>query len=392
MNKKELESSTPEELIKYILEHPEEEIGILEKLKNNVTTKLKWIKVTNDLKSAKLNPRSASAIRVNTIQNLVGEKEAIFIDTNLVKPNPAQPRKYWHTSKLKELSDSIKEHGLLQPIVVNKEKDGSLILIAGERRLRAHKLANLEKIKAIILEVTPLESRKLALIENIQRADLLPLEEGIGYSDLMKEGNYSIRQLEDIVQKKRNYIHQRVTLANRFNDECKDFIFKNEITNVSKLIKISEATSDSHLLLLDKLKNDELEDSEIEKYTPKEEIILPTEKIEAVRESMGLNENEENVKVTIDQNSSTKVNPEVNDNNETPQNVGLANRNDSLKDKQVLPKEEESNPNNNEESLIQETNAIRIYGNKKTRINISIDIANLTLADKESIKEFVKSL
>ena len=90
------------------------------------------------------------------------------IEVSLIKPNPNQPRKIFDEEKLQELSASIKEHGLLQPIVVVEDEDGTYTLIAGERRLRAHKLANIEEIKAIIVDKDEFKLRELALIENIQ--------------------------------------------------------------------------------------------------------------------------------------------------------------------------------------------------------------------------------
>ena len=104
------------------------------------------------------------------------------IDIDLIKLNPAQPRKIFDENKLKQLSSSILKHGLLQPICVIKsiDKDG-YILVSGERRLRAHKLADLKTIKSSILEVKEDKLRQLALIENIQRDDLNIIELAISY-------------------------------------------------------------------------------------------------------------------------------------------------------------------------------------------------------------------
>ncbi len=98
------------------------------------------------------------------------------INVSLIKANPNQPRKIFDEEKLQELSESIKEHGLLQPIVVVENDDGTFTLIAGERRLRAHKLAQIEEIKAVIVDAEELKLRELALIENIQRDDLNVIE------------------------------------------------------------------------------------------------------------------------------------------------------------------------------------------------------------------------
>lgn len=134
------------------------------------------------------------------------------IDVSLIKPNPNQPRKIFDEEKLHELSESIKEHGLLQPIVVIENKDGTFTLIAGERRLRAHKLANLEQIKAIIVDEDELKLRELALIENIQRDDLNIIELAFCYAQLLNEHNITHEELSKKVFKSRTSITNTLRL------------------------------------------------------------------------------------------------------------------------------------------------------------------------------------
>jgi ParB family chromosome partitioning protein len=111
----------------------------------------------------------------NNYDKTNNNNKIVELDINEIKPNPNQPRKIFDEEKLKELSDSISSHGLLQPITVIKDKIDGYILIAGERRLKAHKLANLDTIKAIIIDIEEFKLRELALIENIQRDDLISL-------------------------------------------------------------------------------------------------------------------------------------------------------------------------------------------------------------------------
>ncbi len=134
------------------------------------------------------------------------------IDVSLVKPNPNQPRKIFDEEKLHELSESIKEHGLLQPIVVIENADGTFTLIAGERRLRAHKLANLEQIKAIVVDEDELKLRELALIENIQRDDLNIIELAFCYAQLLNEHNITHEELSKKVFKSRTSITNTLRL------------------------------------------------------------------------------------------------------------------------------------------------------------------------------------
>ena len=134
------------------------------------------------------------------------------IEVSLIKPNPNQPRKIFDEEKLQELSASIKEHGLLQPIVVVEDEDGTYTLIAGERRLRAHKLANIEEIKAIIVDEDELKLRELALIENIQRDDLNIIELAFCYAQLLNEHNITHEELSKKVFKSRTSITNTLRL------------------------------------------------------------------------------------------------------------------------------------------------------------------------------------
>jgi len=142
------------------------------------------------------------------IQELVTE-----INVAQVDPNPYQPRKHFDEEKLQELSESIKEHGLLQPVVVVSMED-RYILVAGERRLRAHKLANLETIKAIVADVDfdEIKMRELALVENIQRENLNPIELAHSYQELISVHNITHEALSRIVHKSRPQITNTMRL------------------------------------------------------------------------------------------------------------------------------------------------------------------------------------
>ena len=130
-----------------------------------------------------------------------------------ISENPFQPRKHFDEQALKELSQSIVEHGLLQPIVVIEKEDGYL-LIAGERRLRAHKLAKLTSIKAIIadVDIDEVRLRELALIENIQRENLNAIELANSYAELINVHNITHDELSSIVHKSRSQITNTMRL------------------------------------------------------------------------------------------------------------------------------------------------------------------------------------
>jgi len=135
------------------------------------------------------------------------------LDLESITPNPFQPRKHFDEAALKELSQSIKEHGLLQPIVVI-EKENGYLLIAGERRLRAHKLAKLKTIKAIIADagIDDIKLRELALLENIQRENLNAIELANSYAELIEVHEITHDELSAIVHKSRSQITNTMRL------------------------------------------------------------------------------------------------------------------------------------------------------------------------------------
>jgi len=127
-----------------------------------------------------------------------------------VRPNPDQPRKHFDDDKLRELAESIKAHGLLQPIVVRRVENGFEVL-AGERRFRAAHLADLDRLPALVREVDdPLE---IALIENLQREDLSPLEEAEGLATLIARHGYSHREVAELLGKSRPYVSNTLALT-----------------------------------------------------------------------------------------------------------------------------------------------------------------------------------
>lgn len=150
----------------------------------------------------------------NSSENNTNNQSEIDIDK--IDTNPYQPRKIFNEEKLKELSDSILRNGLLQPIVVTKNEERYL-LIAGERRLRATKLAGFDQIKAIILNVDSDKLRELALIENIQRDDLNIIEIAYSYAGLINDYNITHEELAQVVSKSRSSITNTLRLLTLSN-------------------------------------------------------------------------------------------------------------------------------------------------------------------------------
>ena len=144
--------------------------------------------------------------------NKLNSNSILELDINSIKPNPNQPRKIFDEDKLRELSESIVVHGLLQPVTVIEDGKGAYILIAGERRLRAHKLAKLDSIKAIVVDMDEFKLRELALIENIQRDDLNIIELAYSYAQLINEHTITHDELSKKVFKSRTSITNTLRL------------------------------------------------------------------------------------------------------------------------------------------------------------------------------------
>jgi len=138
----------------------------------------------------------------------------LFVPVDHIRKNPHQPRKEFDEERLEELADSIKEHGLIQPITVRYIGEKRFELISGERRLRAAKLGGLKEIPAFIREADDEQSMAFALIENIQREELNPLEVALGYKRLLEEFDYTQAQVAERVGKNRSTVTNMLRLLN----------------------------------------------------------------------------------------------------------------------------------------------------------------------------------
>ncbi len=157
-------------------------------------------------------------------------KESDKIDINKIEPNANQPRKFFNEDALQELADSIKQHGLIEPLIVQEGSKGFYQIIAGERRWRAAKIAGLKEIPVIIKEYTDQQVMEIALIENIQREDLNPIEEAEAYQRLISE--YHLKQDE---------VAERVSKS------------RVAVTNTLRLLKLDERVRT--MLIEDKIKS-----------------------------------------------------------------------------------------------------------------------------------------
>ena len=146
-------------------------------------------------------------------ENIQTKSSSEKIPIHFIYANPSQPRKNFNQELLNELSESIKEQGIIQPILVRKKSDDKYEIIAGERRWRAAQLAKIHEVPVIILNIDDKKSLEFAILENIQRSDLNGIEEALGYDNLVRKFAYSQETLSKILGKSRSHIANTLRLA-----------------------------------------------------------------------------------------------------------------------------------------------------------------------------------
>ena len=245
-----------DEILKYIINNPDDRYDLLKNLKT--IDKDKWFNVSSLLKDT-VNPNGEGASKVKEIRDLVkdGFEE---IKISLLIENPFQPRIEMDKENIIELANSIKKDGLLSPITVSPNKNGTFTIVFGHRRVEAHKHLGLEKIKCIIEENDSVKLRRKALIENLQREDLSPIEKALSYKDAMKEeGLETQRELSNELGINEARISETLSIL-RLNDEIiKDLHANKKIRDVAALSLLNKFPSDKQLELYELLKNGEID-------------------------------------------------------------------------------------------------------------------------------------
>lgn len=196
-------------------------------------------------------------------EDFITDENLLTVELNKLMAREDQPRKNFDDDSLEELATSIKADGVIQPIVVRKVGD-KYEIIAGERRFRASKLAGLEKVPIVVKNVSDRKARELALIENIQREDLNPIEEAISLKTLMEEYKLTQQELSDIVGKSRSYIANNLRLLN-LSDYIKDYLIRGELSPSQGRTLLSLETEEERKKYLDKLLVKEVNIRDVEK-------------------------------------------------------------------------------------------------------------------------------
>lgn len=194
-------------------------------------------------------------------------KDAVMVDIQKVEPNREQPRKNFDEDALLELSDSIKQFGILQPLLV-QDKNDYYEIIAGERRWRAAKMAKMKEVPVIIKNLTDQEIVEISLIENIQREDLNPIEEAIAYKRLLEEFNLKQDEVAERVSKSRTAVTNSMRLL-KLSDQVQQMVIDDMLTTGHARALLGISDSEKQFTIAQKIFDEKLSVRETEKLIKK---------------------------------------------------------------------------------------------------------------------------
>ena len=234
----------------------------------------------------------------DVINDISGKNDQTELPLEEIRPNPYQPRKTFDDDKINELATSIKEHGVFQPIIVRKSLSG-YELIAGERRLRASKIAQKDTIPAIVVDFDDSQMMEISLLENIQREDLSPLEEAEAYDQLLHKLNYTQEELSKRIGKSRPYITNMLRLL-KLPLGIKELVNSKKLSYGHARTLLALDDEDRMLELAKKTVKEDLSVRELEK------IISNTKNKPSVKEKK-IDKSLENVRQIIENKFGTKV-------------------------------------------------------------------------------------
>ena len=190
-----------------------------------------------------------------------------LVDINKVEPNREQPRKNFNEDALQELAESIKQYGIIQPLIVQK-KDDYYEIIAGERRWRAAKKAGLKKVPVIIRDLSEQEIMEISLIENIQRENLNPIEEAVAYKRLLNEFNLKQDEIAERVSKSRTAVTNSMRLL-RLNEKVQEMVIDDMISTGHARALLGITDEDKQYAMAQKIFDEKLSVRETEKLVKK---------------------------------------------------------------------------------------------------------------------------
>lgn len=205
--------------------------------------------------------------KMNELNEKTQETGVFEVDIDKIEPNKNQPRKIFEENALEELAESIKEHGVIQPIILKKINSGYEI-IAGERRWRASKIAGIKKIPAVVKNIDDLKAFETALVENLQREGLNPMEEAKSYKRLIEEFSFSQEEAAKKVGKSRSVVANVMRLLN-LDERVQIFISENKLSNGHGRALLGISDNNIQFETAEKIIQEELSVRETEKLVKK---------------------------------------------------------------------------------------------------------------------------
>ena len=265
---------------------------------------------------------SENDLQINRKNN--EDLEQVYIPIEYIKPNPDQPRKYFNIEELKELAETISLKGILQPLLVIKKSINNYTIVAGERRWRAAQIAQQHEVPVIIKNLTDQEIIEIAIIENVQRSELRPLEEAEGYMRLVKDYGYSHEKISNLVGKSRPYISNSIRILS-LPVEIKKLIYNGDLTSghARTLLNCEDPISLSNLIV-----KKGLSVRQAELLAKRKKFESSIKKLSSIKKDLNTRELEENltahlkfkVNIIFDKKTkSGKINIHFNNNDELEQ-------------------------------------------------------------------------
>lgn len=237
-------------------------------------------------------------------QNDDDNNSNLLVPLNKIKSNSEQPRKAFDNEKIIELSESIKQHGILQPLIVKKDGTG-YIIVAGERRWRAAKLAGLKEIPVMIMDLTDKQVLEISLIENIQRQDLNPIEEAVAYKKLITDFDITQEELSKRLGKSRTAITNIMRLLN-LDTRVQQYLIENVLSEGHGRALLSISNGDLQYEIAQKAIDESMSVRELERCV--KNILNSDEQNQHVKKEKELNQYYKDVKERLQTHFGTKVN------------------------------------------------------------------------------------
>lgn len=202
--------------------------------------------------------------------NSTGMSGSETVKISDIEPNKNQPRKEFNQAALEQLADSIREHGVIQPLILRPLSSGGYQIVAGERRYRASRMAGLTEVPAVVRELSDTETMEFALIENLQREDLNPIEEALGYKELMDNYHFTQEEVSKSVGKSRPAIANALRLLN-LPEEVIGYVRQGRLSSGHARAILALETEEEMLDIADKAIKNNFTVRDVEKLSKKEQ-------------------------------------------------------------------------------------------------------------------------